>query len=81
MGEGRRIDDDARTVLARLMNPIDDLVFPVALMKTEFMAEFGCQFSEKFNLKLLQPPKPTTKAPSVMTPSFLTAKDEAAGDK
>ena len=43
--------------------------------------QFGCQFSEKFNLKLLQPPKPTTKAPSVMTPSFLTAKDEAAGDK
>jgi hypothetical protein len=43
--------------------------------------QFGCQFAEKFNLKLLQPPKPPTKAPSVMTPSFLSARDEAVGGK
>ena len=43
--------------------------------------QFGCQFREKFNLKLLQPAKPTTKAPTVMAPNYLTAKDEAIGDK
>jgi diguanylate cyclase (GGDEF)-like protein len=43
--------------------------------------QFGCQFREKFNLKLLQPTKPTTKAPKVVAPNYLTAKDEAVGDK
>jgi EAL domain-containing protein (putative c-di-GMP-specific phosphodiesterase class I) len=33
--------------------------------------QFGCQFRESFNMKLLQPAKPATKAPSVMTPTFL----------
>nr|NUR37537.1 EAL domain-containing protein [Sphingomonas sp.] len=41
--------------------------------------QFGCQFTEKFDLKLLQPAKPTTKAPTVMTPSYLTAGDAAEG--
>ena len=43
--------------------------------------QFGCQFREKFNLKLLQPAKPTTGAPKVMAPNYLTARDEAVGDK
>jgi hypothetical protein len=34
--------------------------------------QFGCQFKEKFNLKLLQPAKPGAKAPSVMTPNYLS---------
>jgi hypothetical protein len=38
--------------------------------------QFGCQFQEKFNLKLLQPTKPTAKAPKMMAPDYLTAKDE-----
>jgi diguanylate cyclase (GGDEF)-like protein/PAS domain S-box-containing protein len=33
--------------------------------------QFGCQFKEKFDLRLLQPAKPT-KAPGVMAPSYLT---------
>jgi len=33
--------------------------------------QFGCQFMEKFDLKLLQPTKPTMKAPSVMAPDYL----------
>jgi diguanylate cyclase (GGDEF)-like protein/PAS domain S-box-containing protein len=33
--------------------------------------QFGCQFKEKFNLKLLQPTKPTAKAPTVMAPDYL----------
>jgi diguanylate cyclase (GGDEF)-like protein/PAS domain S-box-containing protein len=43
--------------------------------------QFGVQFKEKFNLKLLQPAKPTSKAPTVMAPTYLTAKDDAVGDK
>jgi diguanylate cyclase (GGDEF)-like protein/PAS domain S-box-containing protein len=43
--------------------------------------QFGCQFAEKFNLKLLQPAKPAPKGPAIMTPNYLTAKDEAVGDK
>jgi diguanylate cyclase (GGDEF)-like protein/PAS domain S-box-containing protein len=34
--------------------------------------QFGCQFKEKFNLKLLQPPKAPSKGPAVMTPSYLS---------
>jgi diguanylate cyclase (GGDEF)-like protein len=33
--------------------------------------QFGCQFAEKFNLKLLQPAKPAAKAPTMMRPDFL----------
>src|SRR5579884_2190864 len=35
--------------------------------------QFGCQFAEKFNLKLLQPTKPISSKPPVMTPTYLTA--------
>jgi len=35
--------------------------------------QFGCQFKEPFDLRLLQPAKPTKKAPTVMTPTYLTA--------
>jgi diguanylate cyclase (GGDEF)-like protein len=41
--------------------------------------QFGVQFREKFNLKLLQPVKPPPKAPAVMTPAYLSACD--ASDK
>ena len=37
--------------------------------------QFGCQFNEKFNLKLLQPAKPATKPSAVMTPTYLTGSD------
>jgi diguanylate cyclase (GGDEF)-like protein/PAS domain S-box-containing protein len=37
--------------------------------------QFGCQFKEKFNLKLLQPTKPASPAPTVMTPTYLTGGD------
>ncbi len=33
--------------------------------------QFGCQFKERFNLKLLQPPAPATKAHSVVAPDYL----------
>jgi diguanylate cyclase (GGDEF)-like protein/PAS domain S-box-containing protein len=42
--------------------------------------QFGCQFKEKFNLKLLQPAKPAAKAPTVMTPSYLTGTDPTQSD-
>ena len=35
--------------------------------------QFGCRFREKFNLRLLQPGKPAVRAPTVMTPTYLTA--------
>jgi diguanylate cyclase (GGDEF)-like protein len=41
--------------------------------------QFGCQFKEKFNLKLLQPTKPAAKAPTVMTPNYLNAADGSEG--
>ena len=41
--------------------------------------QFGCQFIEKFNLKLLQPTKPTAKSPTVMAPNYLTAGDASEG--
>ncbi|MFL6724235.1 MAG: EAL domain-containing protein [Sphingomicrobium sp.] len=37
--------------------------------------QFGVQFKEKFNLKLLQPTKPAAKAPGVVAPDFLKAGD------
>jgi diguanylate cyclase (GGDEF)-like protein/PAS domain S-box-containing protein len=33
--------------------------------------QFGCQFLERFNLKLLQPTAPTTKGHSVVAPDYL----------
>jgi diguanylate cyclase (GGDEF)-like protein len=41
--------------------------------------QFGCQFKEKFNLKLLQPAKPSTNPATIMAPDYLTAKDAAGG--
>jgi hypothetical protein len=41
--------------------------------------QFGCQFKEKFNLKLLQPAKPTTKSPTVMAPNYLSGDDSSQG--
>ena len=40
--------------------------------------QFGCQFMEKFNLKLLQPTKPGAPASSVMTPNYLAGGDGPA---
>jgi hypothetical protein len=37
--------------------------------------QFGCQFKEKFDLKLLQPVAPTTKAPTVVAPNYLRGED------
>lgn len=42
-------------------------------------SQFGCQFKEKFNLKLLQPVKPPSKAPRMMAPTYLTASDGSDG--
>src|SRR5207248_487252 len=41
--------------------------------------QFGCQFKEKFNLRLLQPAKADAKAPTMMAPDYLKAGD--AGGK
>ena len=41
--------------------------------------QFGVQFHEKFDLKLLQPAKPTAKAPKVMAPSYLKEDPSQAG--
>jgi diguanylate cyclase (GGDEF)-like protein/PAS domain S-box-containing protein len=41
--------------------------------------QFGCQFREKFNLKLLQPAKSEAKAPAVMSPDYLKGIDAAGG--
>jgi diguanylate cyclase (GGDEF)-like protein len=41
--------------------------------------QFGCQFREKFNLKLLQPAKPSANPATIMAPDYLTAKDAAGG--
>jgi len=35
--------------------------------------QFGVEFAEKFDLKLLQPTKPSPKSVTMMTPDFLTA--------
>ena len=35
--------------------------------------QFGCQFKEKFDLKLLQPVKPAVKSTPAMTPNYLSA--------
>ncbi|MEA3058038.1 MAG: hypothetical protein QOF34_853, partial [Sphingomonadales bacterium] len=41
--------------------------------------QFGCQFREKFNLRLLQPAKPAARPNSVMTPNYLSAGDASSG--
>ena len=41
--------------------------------------QFGCEFKEKFDLKLLQPAKPTTKSPTVMAPTYLTPSEVSEG--
>jgi hypothetical protein len=41
--------------------------------------QFGVQFKEKFNLKLLQPTKPGAKSPAVMAPNYLTVNDGSDG--
>ncbi|HEY6663090.1 MAG TPA: EAL domain-containing protein [Sphingomicrobium sp.] len=41
--------------------------------------QFGVQFAEKFNLKLLQPAKTAAKGASVMTPDYLRDQDASAG--
>ena len=38
--------------------------------------QFGVQFKEKFNLKLLQPTKPIAKPTIVLTPNYLSAATE-----
>src|SRR3954470_2246550 len=43
--------------------------------------QFGCQFQEKFDLRLLQPAKPTGKAAKVMAPDYLSSRgDDDAED-
>jgi hypothetical protein len=39
--------------------------------------QFGVQFTEKFNLKLLQPTKPAAKPATVATPNYLSTGDAA----
>jgi hypothetical protein len=41
--------------------------------------QFGCQFKDKFNLKLLQPSKPPATAPRVLSPDYLKGGDVASG--
>jgi hypothetical protein len=41
--------------------------------------QFGVQFKEPFDLKLLQLAKPAPKSASVMTPNYLSASDAAGG--
>jgi hypothetical protein len=41
--------------------------------------QFGCQFREKFDLKLLQPARPTIKSTKVMAPNYLTGTEGADG--
>jgi hypothetical protein len=41
--------------------------------------QFGCQFTEKFDLKLLKTPEQPKKPPSVMAPSYLTTSEGADG--
>jgi diguanylate cyclase (GGDEF)-like protein/PAS domain S-box-containing protein len=42
--------------------------------------QFGCQFKEKFDLRLLQQAKPTVKAAKMMTPTYLTSMDRGDED-
>ena len=42
--------------------------------------QFGCQFKEKFDLKLLQQTKPAVKSTSVMRPTYLTGTDTGSAE-
>jgi len=42
--------------------------------------QFGCQFKEKFDLKLLQQTKPAVKSASVMRPTYLTGTDTGSAE-
>ena len=42
--------------------------------------QFGVQFKDKFNLKLLQPTKPAVKSPSVVAPNYLSSGDASEGN-
>lgn len=42
--------------------------------------QFGVQFKEKFNLKLLQPTKPSVKSPTVVAPNYLSSGDASEGN-
>jgi diguanylate cyclase (GGDEF)-like protein len=42
--------------------------------------QFGVQFKDKFNLKLLQPTKPSVKSPTVVSPNYLSAGDASEGN-
>jgi len=41
--------------------------------------QFGCQFRDKFNLKLLQPTKAGAKGATMMTPNYLSSADGSEG--
>ena len=41
--------------------------------------QFGVQFKEKFDLKLLQPAKPGAKRPAVMAPTYLSVNEGSDG--
>jgi diguanylate cyclase (GGDEF)-like protein/PAS domain S-box-containing protein len=41
--------------------------------------QFGCQFPEKFDLKLLQPTKPAVTGTKVMAPNYLSGTDGSEG--
>jgi hypothetical protein len=43
--------------------------------------QFGCQFNDKFDLKLLQPAKSAAKGPTVMAPDYLRAGGDASDGK
>jgi diguanylate cyclase (GGDEF)-like protein len=38
-------------------------------------SQFGVQFKDKFDLRLLQPTKPSVKSPTVVAPSYLSSSD------
>ena len=42
--------------------------------------QFGVQFKDNFNLKLLQPAKPSVKSPNVVAPSYLSSGDGSEGN-
>src|ERR1700682_1848791 len=44
MAERRRIDDDPARDFSRLMDPIDEFVFAIALMATNFQTEGAARF-------------------------------------
>ena len=41
--------------------------------------QFGCQFTDKFDLKLLKVVEPPKKAPTAMAPNYLTATEGSDG--